>query len=487
MKSKEVEMRISDLLAMLLKAFKPILCIAILVGLIGGVLGAYSVAKAKPRVTQEDVEAAEKDVAKAENDLALAQNTLIFRNEVKLPGARDKIERDERMILQLQDYMKSSMYYGMNPFHRGAARIRFAVEAADAVPDDTVNPSDNLLSGIVIAYTQMCPFSTEVIEQVGRIIKAETQTQYIEELITVSCDDDLHVVEICVFNDDLQVGKKAADYLFQTLRESAEKTLPKHQVTVLSTYAGYEVDWDLSEKQIKVEKDLADAEKALLDANNSLQTIRNNTSEEQAVANASAALSAAKRNLQNAKYSYSKNRPSFRSMAKKAIKFGLLGGVIGLIVSSGLILIKGLLGGIIQNQNEVASRYSFPLIGVLPRTKKWVLFDKTIRKLEGEPVGDYQAITQATIQSLLSRTGERSVCLISTGSGAVAKKLASSIGERVTVLDSITNNAEAVKELANYDGIILVEERGKSRLDAVDAEVLRAKTLGKDIIGIVLA
>ena len=355
------------------------------------------------------------------------------------------------------------------------------------MPDDTVNPSDNLLSGIVIAYTQMCPFSTEVIEQVGRIIKAETQTQYIEELITVSCDDDLHVVEICVFNDDLQVGKKAADYLFQTLRESAEKTLPKHQVTVLSTYAGYEMDWDLSEKQIKVEKDLADAEKALLDANNSLQTIRNNTSEEQAVANASAALSAAKRNLQNAKYSYSKNRPSFRSMAKKAIKFGLLGGVIGLIVSSGLILIKGLLGGIIQNQNEVASRYSFPLIGVLPRTKKWVLFDKTIRKLEGEPVGDYQAITQATIQSLLSRTGERSVCLISTGSGAVAKKLASSIGERVTVLDSITNNAEAVKELANYDGIILVEERGKSRLDAVDAEVLRAKTLGKDIIGIVLA
>ena len=454
MKSKEVEMRISDLLAMLLKAFKPILCIAILVGLIGGVLGAYSVAKAKPRVTQEDVEAAEKDVAKAENDLALAQNTLIFRNEVKLPGARDKIERDERMILQLQDYMKSSMYYGMNPFHRGAARIRFAVEAADAVPDDTVNPSDNLLSGIVIAYTQMCPFSTEVIEQVGRIIKAETQTQYIEELITVSCDDDLHVVEICVFNDDLQVGKKAADYLFQTLRESAEKTLPKHQVTVLSTYAGYEM---IGHRK-----------------RNALLKIRRDGYREEA-------------RQRKEKEGYSKNRPSFRSMAKKAIKFGLLGGVIGLIVSSGLILIKGLLGGIIQNQNEVASRYSFPLIGVLPRTKKWVLFDKTIRKLEGEPVGDYQAITQATIQSLLSRTGERSVCLISTGSGAVAKKLASSIGERVTVLDSITNNAEAVKELANYDGIILVEERGKSRLDAVDAEVLRAKTLGKDIIGIVLA
>ena len=47
--------------------------------------------------------------------------------------------------------------------------------------------------------------------------------------------------------------------------------------------------------------------------------------------------------------------------------------------------------------------------------------------------------------------------------------------------------AESVKELNDFEGIVLVEQRGKSRVDLVDAEVLRAKALGKDILGIVLA
>ena len=34
---------------------------------------------------------------------------------------------------------------------------------------------------------------------------------------------------------------------------------------------------------------------------------------------------------------------------------------------------------------------------------------------------------------------------------------------------------------------MLVEQRGKSRVDLIDAEVLRAKALGKEILGIVLA
>ena len=173
-------------------------------------------------------------------------------------------------------------------------------------------------------------------------------------------------------------------------------------------------------------------------------------------------------------------------MAKRAIKYGILGGLIGIALGCFFALIKGLFGGIIQNQNEVMNRYTFPLIGVLPRTKK-VWFDKTIRKLEGEPTGNFEATAQATAQSLLSRIGDRSVCIVSTGSSAIAQKLAAYTGEKVPVIGNIIDNAEAVKKLADYTGIVLVEERGKSRVDLVDAQVLRAKALNKEIIGIVLA
>ena len=144
-------------------------------------------------------------------------------------------------------------------------------------------------------------------------------------------------------------------------------------------------------------------------------------------------------------------------MAKRAIKYGILGGLIGIALGCFYALIKGLFGGIIQNQNEVMNRYSFPLIGVLPRTKK-VWFDKTIRKLEGEPTGNFEATAQATAQSLLSRIGDRSVCIVSTGSSAIAQKLSAYTGEKVPVIGNIIDNAEAVKKLADSTGIVLVEE-----------------------------
>ena len=485
MNDTEMTVRISDLLAMMLRAFKIILCLVLILGFLGGVYGAYSVAKTQPKVTQEDVEAAEKKMAAAESNLAKMQSALTFRNEVKIPGAIQKVERAERTVLQLQDYMKNSIYYGMDPFHRGVARLRFAVDTDYVViPELAVRASDPRI-GIVKAYTGMCPFETETMGQVRSILGIEIPMQYLEELIAVQNNND-YIVEINVYYDDPQVAEKVANYLFETMTARGNEILPKHEIITLATYVGYEIDSSMSKSHASYEDSLIKAEKALLDATASFQTIQDDTSEEQAVADASAALDSAQRALQNAKINYAKNRPSLRNMAKRAIKYGILGGLIGIALGCCYALMKGLFGGFIQNQNEVMNRYSFPLIGVLPRTKK-VWFDKTIRKLEGEPTGNFEATAQATAQSLLSRIGDRSVCIVSTGSNAIAQKLAAYTEDTIPVIGNIIDNAEAVKKLADYTGIVLVEERGKSRVDLVDAQVLRAKALNKEILGIVLA
>ena len=484
MDNKDNEVRISDLLAMMLKASKTILCLVLILGFLGGVYGAYSVAKTQPKVTQEDVEAAEKKVTAAESNLAKMQSALSFRNEVKIPGAIQKVERAERMVLQLQEYMENSIYYGMDPFHRGVARLRFAVDTDYVVaPELAVKASDPRI-GIVKAYAGMCPFDAETMDQVRSIMGSEAPMQYLEELISVQSNND-YIVEINVYYDDPQVAEKVVNHLFQAMTTRGNEILPKHETIALATYVGYEIDPSMSKSHASYEDSLIKAEKALLDATASFQTIQNDTSEEQAVADASAALDSAQRALQNAKINYAKNRPSLRNMAKRAIKYGILGGLAGIVLGCCYALITRLYGGIIQNQNEIKNRYAFPLIGVLPRTKK-IWFDKTIRKLEGEPTGNFEATAQATAQSLMSQIGERSVCIVSTGSSAIAQKLASYTDEKVPVIGNIINNAEAVKKLADYDGIVLVEERGKSRVDLVDAQVLRAKTLNKDILGIVL-
>ena len=278
MNNTETTVRISDLLAMMLRAFKTILCLVLILGFLGGVYGAYSVAKTQPKVTQKDVEAAEKQMAAAESNLAKMQSALTFRNEVKIPGAIQKVERAERTVLQLQDYMKNSIYYGMDPFHRGVARLRFAVDTDYVViPELAVRASDPRI-GIVKAYTGMCPFETETMGQVRSILGIEIPMQYLEELIAVQNNND-YIVEINVYYDDPQVAEKVANYLFETMTARGNEILPKHEIITLATYVGYEIDSSMSKSHASYEDSLIKAEKALLDATASFQTIQNDTSE----------------------------------------------------------------------------------------------------------------------------------------------------------------------------------------------------------------
>ena len=57
---------------------------------------------------------------------------------------------------------------------------------------------------------------------------------------------------------------------------------------------------------------------------------------------------------------------------------------------------------------------------------------------------------------------------------------------KLTVCGDVLRDSAAVKTLADFDSVVLVEKRGTSRLDQIDGEVVQLQTLGKEILGIVL-
>ena len=267
MNNREVVVRLPDALAMILRKSKAILCLVLILGFLGGIYGAYSVAKTQPRVTQKDVETAEKKVEVAENNLSKMQRALSFRTDVKIPGALQKVERAERTVSQLQEYMQNSVYYRMNPFHHGAARLCFIVESDQVVSSSTNGPLEDPRVEIVVAYTKMCPFDQDTMNHVKTIMGMEASTPYIEELISVTSDEDHRVVEICVYYDDLQKATQAAEFLYQAMTAQAEERLPKHQTIVFSTSSGYEADLEMQISHETNEASLIIAEQNLLDAN----------------------------------------------------------------------------------------------------------------------------------------------------------------------------------------------------------------------------
>lgn len=159
--------------------------------------------------------------------------------------------------------------------------------------------------------------------------------------------------------------------------------------------------------------------------------------------------------------------------------------ILGVLVSCFSILYLWLISGKFTSQNDLLSRYSFPVLGVLPGEKKR-LFGNTIKRLEGEGNSSFEVVAKVTAQALFRVTDKHTPCFVSSLGSEKASMLLPYLDGKIGVSGDILNDPEAVKSLDNYDSIILVEQRRKSVLSQIDSEVLRAKAFGKDILGIIL-
>ena len=193
----------------------------------------------------------------------------------------------------------------------------------------------------------------------------------------------------------------------------------------------------------------------------------------------------AEKELQELQTRYDSAKATPKNILKKGILYALVFFVVGFFGACFLVCLKKVFSGRLSEINDVLTRFTFPLIGTLPAKKKR-LFDKTIRKLEGEPDLDFETAGKATAQSLLSVVGDRRIALVSSAGPDAIQEFLPFIGDRIPVCGDLLKDVEAVKSAKDYDGFVLVEKRGSSRFDMIDAEARRIKSLGKQTEGIIL-
>ena len=487
-KETESEIRIADLFAALLKACKPVLCAALILALLGAVYGAYKVydGAKHPEVTDKDIVKAETTLQKAQSKQADAEKALQDLSAKEIPDAETVVERAKLLLQRRQEYLDESLYYAMDPFHRGISRVTLYVDT-----DTPVNPNApwmavNPQSSIATAYTRIYPFDSEVMDNIQRIMGTDTETQYINELVSVSNISN-QFVEIRVYFEDADVAKQVTDYLVETMQTRLAETVGDYSSNIVGYFVGYEVDWGMSDKHNTADDDFLSAQRALTEAEEALEKLKTQTREEreQAIEDARAAVEEAETNLQDLQKKMESTTAEPKNIVKKAVKYAAAGLVGGAFLGCVAVFFLSVLGGKVPDINSVVSRYAFPVIGVLPcRKKRW--FTKIIRKLEGEPEADFEAAGQTMAQSLASIVGERKAALVSSEGNAVIDAILPFLNGRIPVCGDILRDADAVKAAAEYDGFVLVEERGKSRIDQVDSEVRRIESTGKTVEGIIL-
>ena len=484
----ETSISIAEIFACFLKSCRQILCIALIFAVLGGAFGVYRAhdAAKHPEVKQSDIDAAETALKDAKKTLKDAEKSLKDLPEIDIPDAEKKVERAKLLVKRRQEYLDNSLYYAMNPFHRGVSRVTLYVET-----DTPVNPSSpwlavNPQSSIVIAYTRIYPFDSEIMDNIRRLMGTDAEPQYINELVSVSNISN-QFVEIRVFYDDVDIAKQVTDYLLETLQERLAETVGDYSANVVGYFVGYEVDWGMSDSHNTNDDNLLSAERALSSAEDALETLKTDTkaSREQSVENAKSAVKDAEEKLQDLQEQLANTTAGTNFLLKKAAIFACIGMLCGAFLGCMAALAAATLSGKIQNLGTVVSRYAFPVIGVMPsRKKRW--FQKTIRRLEGEPEVAFEPAGKATAQSLFSILSERRVALVSSGGSKVIDVILPFMEGRVPVCGDILKDPAAVKDAIEYDGFVLVEEKEKSLVDQVDSEVRRIETLGKKVEGIIL-
>lgn len=488
MESKDRVIRLTDLIAMLLKGLIVIVCVAILFALFGAVKSYKGQMgdNLENSVTQDELNRAKAAYTEAEIIYSTAESSLKNVKEVQIPALLDYIAWAKESSLALREHLNKSLLMDLDPYACPEASMSFYINS-EKIPAIAFQESQPYVyqDDEMPSYAVKWPLDTAALEQVRSILNIDADLQYVEELTSITYNQS-GLAEIKVYCSDTQAAKEAVDFLFKTVRAQLNSTLKTYTITEVGRFCGVTVDQDLINRQGEFARGLNDLTSTISESEKTLNELKSDINgRKTALEEASTLYHKAKQNLYSAEKAMAnpnvRGGVSRRAMLRKAI----LTGFIGAVISAVGVICVGIFGKTLQNHTEVSLRYPYPLIGVLPRQRKY-LFEKLIRKLEGESDLDFDSAAHAVAQSLSAVIGERHVALVSTLGSKEAEKLMPYLDERVKVCGDILSDADAIKSLPAFDGLVLIERRGKSNIDIIDSEVLRAKTLGKEIVGVIL-
>ena len=107
----EIESRIADLFAAILKRAKAILCFALILALLGAGYGLHKERSYARTETGEleSIKKAEESIEAAETKLSLAERALARFNEVEYPNAEKNYAQAQIMVKQRRDYIENSI------------------------------------------------------------------------------------------------------------------------------------------------------------------------------------------------------------------------------------------------------------------------------------------------------------------------------------------------------------------------------------------
>ena len=460
----EQEIDLKDLMFAVLHKWKGILLLAVIFAVLLGGMKGLSAYK-----TQTDAGHIKEVQETYENDLKFYESS------------KDSYDREiENLvdnITKQEEYLENSILMNISPYDVCEAGADLFIKTDYQIMPGMVYQNADYTDTILQAYQSLL-CSNSVLDDVAE--KVGVDIQYLQELITVQRGNMvLDGTDFGKFTNLITVKvrhseKKKAQEILDALLEKVEmiqgqinNSIGEHTVTVVNDGMSFFVDLKLSEQQ-QTEKD------RLTTLRNSLDTKEKEAKElKEPTAPAS----------------------SVMAVAKSGVKYGVLGGVLGGFMSVFFVCVAFLMSDKVYAAKEIRSKFRIKVLGVLTAgdKKKAGAIDAWLNRLEGRGSGveatrEYELIA-ANIENL---AGDITTILV-TGTveadkiNRVCDGLAENLKNiRIIVGDNLLRSAETLKKLPECEGVVLVEQSGKSVCGTIGQEIEAIHDLNKTVVGCIV-
>lgn len=454
----EQEIDLKDLMFSVLRKWRPIIVVAVAFALL---LGGFKTAKGIGQLGDADYVKENK----AAYDLSMEQyESTKKRLEREIENIQDNIKSQEQ-------YKKDSILMNINPYDEYVSAATLYISTDYQIMPGMAYQNPNTSASILKAYMSIAQ-NGEMYNYVLGKMNNELSLRYLKELVKMEPDYDNNMLSITVVGDSKQRAAKVMELLMDSIEESHEKliqTIADHEVNIVDETSYVSVDLELEQQQQDLSANMEQLASSLQAKSKELTDLKEPAS----------------------------GLLSKTSVLKGAIKYAILGGVLGAFMAVFFICVAFLMSDKLVNDKELRRRYGLMVLGTFKksgRKKVFAFVDRWLDKLEG--AAERELEDERTFEVIAANVnnyaeGIKNVLLIGTVDRDALDRLCKGLeslmpGLSLTAGGNPCKEAETIKEAASCDAVIMVEQREKSMFGNMENELELMRSLNKKVLGCIV-
>lgn len=456
----EQEIDLKDLMFAVLRRWRPIIIIAVVFAVL---LGGLKTVKGINQLSDEEYVKKNQDTYKMNMEQYTSTKD---RLEKEIQNLQDNIESQK-------EYKEQSILMNINPYDEYVETATFYISTDYSIMPGMVYQNPNTATSILKAYMSIAQ-NGEMYNYVLGKMNSKMGIRYLKELVKIVPDYDNNMLDITVIGDTRKTASDVMGYIKDSIASSQEnitKAIGEHENNLVDESQFVTVDLELDKTQTEFAANTDQLDISLKEKTKELSELEE---------------------PKNSLLSKS-------SVLKSAIKYAVLGGVLGAFMVVFFLCVAFLMSDKLVSEKELKRRYGIMVLGVFSKHNKkraFAFIDRWLDKLEGTSAREMEdsrtfEVVAANAINYIEQDSIRDVILVGTVENEKLEQvhtgLAAMLGSvELTVGGNLGKDASAIKKAASCDAVVIVEQRGNSMFSGIEQELDLVRSLGKKVIGCIV-